>query len=45
MNLITQNTQRLAKRQLTWFRRDTEIEWFDPEEGFDRPSTWLRSKL
>lgn len=30
---IKQNTRRFAKRQLTWFRRDEEIEWFDPNEG------------
>ncbi len=28
---IKQNTRRFAKRQLTWFRRDEEIEWFKPE--------------
>jgi tRNA dimethylallyltransferase len=25
------NTRRYAKRQMTWFRRDQEIVWFDPE--------------
>ncbi|QXU42537.1 tRNA (adenosine(37)-N6)-dimethylallyltransferase MiaA [Pedobacter sp. D749] len=29
---IKQNTRRFAKRQLTWFRRDEEINWFEPEE-------------
>lgn len=29
---IKQNTRRFAKRQLTWFRKDTEIAWFDPED-------------
>jgi tRNA dimethylallyltransferase len=28
---IKQNTRRFAKRQLTWFRRDPEIHWFDPQ--------------
>ncbi len=28
---IKQNTRRFAKRQLTWFRRDPEIIWFDPK--------------
>lgn len=32
INLIKQNTRRFAKRQLTWFRRDQEIEWFSPEQ-------------
>lgn len=26
---LKQNTRRFAKRQLTWFRRDTRIEWID----------------
>ena len=29
---IKQNTRRLAKRQLTWFRRDKEITWFEPDQ-------------
>ncbi len=29
---IKQNTRRFAKRQLTWFRRDEEIKWFEPDE-------------
>jgi len=27
---IKKNTRRFAKRQLTWFRKDKEITWFDP---------------
>jgi len=27
---IKQNTRRFAKRQLTWFRKDTEATWFEP---------------
>ena len=26
---IKQNTRRLAKRQMTWFRKDKEIKWID----------------
>jgi tRNA dimethylallyltransferase len=29
---MKQETRRLAKRQLTWFRADKEIRWFDPIE-------------
>jgi len=29
---IKQNTRNFAKRQLTWFRRDTEIAWFEPQQ-------------
>ena len=28
---MKQETRHLAKRQLTWFRSDTEIRWFHPE--------------
>ena len=29
---IKQNSRRYAKRQLTWFRKDKEIQWFQPKE-------------
>ncbi|MES2455693.1 MAG: tRNA (adenosine(37)-N6)-dimethylallyltransferase MiaA [Bacteroidota bacterium] len=29
---IKQNTRRFAKRQLTWFRRDEDITWFEPDQ-------------
>jgi tRNA dimethylallyltransferase len=29
---MKQETRRLAKRQLTWFRSDAEIRWFHPEK-------------
>ncbi|MCW3102036.1 MAG: miaA [Bacteroidetes bacterium] len=32
IELIKQNTRRFAKRQLTWFRRDAGIKWFEPDE-------------
>jgi tRNA dimethylallyltransferase len=28
-----QESRRLAKRQITWFRREPEIVWLDPERG------------
>lgn len=28
--LIKQNTRNYAKRQMTWFRKDSEIRWFNP---------------
>jgi len=30
INLIGQHTRQYAKRQMTWFRRDTDIRWFNP---------------
>ncbi len=32
IELIKQNTRKYAKRQLTWFRRDGEIKWFEPNQ-------------
>ena len=32
IELIKRNSRRYAKRQMTWFRRDSEIRWFSPEE-------------
>ena len=29
---IKTNTRRYAKRQMTWFRKDTEIHWFTPND-------------
>ncbi len=35
-HLMKQKTRQLAKRQLTWFRREKGIEWFTWEEGEGR---------
>lgn len=35
IELIKQNTRRYAKRQLTWFRKDSEFKWFHPEQIVD----------
>lgn len=32
LDRIKQNTRRFAKRQLTWFRKDEEIMWFEPHQ-------------
>ena len=32
IELIKQNTRRFAKRQLTWFRKDKDIQWFLPTD-------------
>ena len=31
---IKKNTRRFAKRQLTWFKKNTNIIWFDFETSF-----------
>ncbi len=35
VNMIKQNSRRYAKRQLTWFNADKEIEWHHPDEFTD----------
>lgn len=35
IELIQQNSRHYAKRQLTWFRRDTEIHWLNAETDYE----------
>jgi len=35
VELIQQNTRHYAKRQLTWFRRDTQIHWLDATDDYE----------
>jgi len=35
VDLIKRNTRKYARKQLTWFRRDHEIQWFEPEQVQD----------
>ncbi|MGE5350866.1 MAG: tRNA (adenosine(37)-N6)-dimethylallyltransferase MiaA [Acidobacteriota bacterium] len=35
VELIKRNTRRYAKRQMTWFRRDSNIHWFDIHSSDD----------
>ncbi|MXV53108.1 tRNA (adenosine(37)-N6)-dimethylallyltransferase MiaA [Pedobacter sp. HMF7647] len=41
---IKQNTRRYAKRQITWFRRDTEIAWFEPGD-FEKIISYISGRL
>jgi tRNA dimethylallyltransferase len=42
--MIKQNTRRFAKRQLTWFRRDENTVWFEPNQ-IEEIITHLNSRL
>ncbi len=42
---IKKNTRRFAKRQITWFKRDSEIEWFDYLEGIQEITSFIKTKL
>jgi tRNA dimethylallyltransferase len=43
IRLLKQNSRRYAKRQLTWFKKDTEMHWFDPKE-FDPIIQYIHEK-
>ncbi|MCK4535234.1 MAG: tRNA (adenosine(37)-N6)-dimethylallyltransferase MiaA, partial [Syntrophobacterales bacterium] len=32
VRLIKRDTRHYARRQLTWFKRDTNIKWFAPQD-------------
>jgi len=40
---IKKNTRQYAKRQMTWFKKDKEIEWFPPKQ-VDKVITYIQSK-
>jgi tRNA dimethylallyltransferase len=44
IELIKQNTRKFAKRQLTWFRRDNEIKWFEPED-IDAIAEYIKTRM
>lgn len=46
ITLIKQNTRRYAKRQMTWFRKDTSINWFNlPDTDIiEKISSLIREK-
>ncbi|MDZ7741100.1 MAG: tRNA (adenosine(37)-N6)-dimethylallyltransferase MiaA [Bacteroidota bacterium] len=40
---IKTNTRRYAKRQLTWFKKDPSIQWFEPKD-FDKILQFIKNK-
>ena len=42
---IKKNTRRFAKRQLTWFRKDSSIKWFDFETDPDTIIGYIKDQL
>lgn len=41
---IKKNTRRFAKRQLTWFRKNEEIHWFDYLTAYDNVISFIKEK-
>jgi tRNA dimethylallyltransferase len=44
VRLLKRNSRRYAKRQLTWFRRDEEIQWFHPDQ-LREISAWITAQM
>ncbi|NER13320.1 tRNA (adenosine(37)-N6)-dimethylallyltransferase MiaA [Leptobacterium flavescens] len=42
---IKKNTRRFAKRQLTWYRKNPEVLWFDFEAPFDKIIAGIEEKI
>ena len=42
---IKKNTRRFAKRQLTWFRKDKSIKWFDYETELESLIKYINTHI
>ena len=42
---IKKNTRRFAKRQLTWFRKDKSITWFDYKTEFNKITKFIEKQI
>lgn len=45
IELIKQSSRRYAKRQLTWFRRDTRIHWVSPINAVNEAVEFVKSRI
>ncbi len=45
IELIKRNSRRYAKRQLSWFRRDEEIQWFHPNQEEEEVLQYIEDKI
>lgn len=44
VDLIKQNTRNYAKRQMTWFKKDNGMQWYQPQQK-DEVVTYIDKKL
>ena len=45
IELTKMNTRRFAKRQLTWYNKQTDIQWFDYKTNLSEIVNYINSKL
>jgi tRNA dimethylallyltransferase len=45
IELIKRNSRRYAKRQLTWFKKDEEIIWIEPNEPFEKIVDYIQKEI
>lgn len=43
IELIKQNTRRFSKRQMTWFKKNAELSWFERENAFQEILKYLET--
>ena len=43
IDLIKQNTRRFAKRQMTWFKKNQDIQWFESESELEKINEYIDS--
>jgi tRNA dimethylallyltransferase len=44
VRLLKRNSRRYAKRQLTWFKKDPDIQWFHPDQSAEIFS-WIQDQM
>ena len=45
INEIKKNTRRFAKRQITWFKKQENINWFDYKTPYEKITSYLKNEI
>jgi tRNA dimethylallyltransferase len=44
VELIKRNSRRYARKQITWFRNDPDVKWFEPQE-YDKIKNYIEAQI
>ncbi len=44
IELIKRNSRRYARKQITWFRNDPDVKWFEPD-GFEKIKSYIEAQI